>query len=43
MKSLFKKTQDIFSNKSKINKSHQNKVELNKNNFFPVLNAMKEY
>ena len=34
MKSLFKKTQDIFSNKSKINKSHQNKVELNKNNFF---------
>ena len=34
MKSLFKKTQDIFSNKSKINKSHGNKIALNKNNFF---------
>ena len=34
MKSLFKKTQEIFSNKTKINKLHGNKTAFNKNNFF---------
>ena len=34
MKSLFKKTQEIFSNKTKINKLHENKTAFNKNNFF---------